>query len=65
MARRKKKINKSIIPLILIVLILIYNTYYEEINKYISSFASIQTYNIENIPEYSGEDYVIINKECK
>lgn len=61
MARRKKKINKSIIPLILIVLILVYNTYAEEINKYISSFASTETYNIENIPEYTGNNYVIIN----
>jgi len=61
MARRKKKINKNIIPLVLIVLILIYNTYAEEINNYISSFASTNTYNLENIPEYSGENYVIIN----
>jgi len=61
MARRKKKINKSIIPLILIVLILIYNSYAEEINKYISSFASTESYNIENIPEYTGNNYVIIN----
>lgn len=61
MARRKKKINKSIIPLILIVLILIYNTYAEEINKYISSFAATESYNIENIPEYTGNNYVIIN----
>jgi len=61
MARRKKKINKNIIPLLLIVLILIYNTYAEEINNYISNFASTNTYNLENIPEYSGENYVIIN----
>ena len=61
MARRRKKINKSIIPLILIILILIYNTYAKEINEYISSFASQNTYTIENIPEYDGQNYVILN----
>lgn len=60
MARRKKS-KKSIITLIIIILLLIYNTFGEEINNYISSFASTNTYNIENIPEYDGNNYVIIN----
>ncbi len=61
MARRKKA-KKGLIPLILIIVILLYNTYYEEINNYISSFAySNESYNLESIPEYNGENYVILN----
>lgn len=62
MARIKKNNKKGILPLILIVIILIYNTYYEEINNFISSFAySNSSYSLDNIPEYNGENYVIIN----
>ena len=63
MSRRKKK-NKGFIPLFLIILILVYNTYYEEVNNYISSFAyklQDKTYNLENIPKYNGENYIINN----
>ena len=61
MARRKKN-KKGIIPLLLIVFVLVYNTYYEEINNFISSFAyQEKSYNLENIPLYNGENYIIIN----
>lgn len=62
MSKRKKNNKKGIIPLILIIVILIYNTYYEEINNFIYSFAySNLSYSLDDIPEYNGENYVIIN----
>ena len=61
MARKSKKNKKSFIPLLLIILILIYNTYAEDINKYIRSFASDETYNIEDIPNYNGNNYIVLN----
>ena len=61
MARKSKKNKNSFIPLLLIILILIYNTYAEDINKYIRSFASDETYNIEDIPNYNGNNYIVLN----
>ena len=63
MSRRKKYPKKGILPLILMILILIYNTYYEEINNYIYSFAyKLQdSYTIQEIPEYNGQNYIVIN----
>ena len=64
MSRKKKNKKQGIIPLILIIVILIYNTYYEEINSYISSFAyklSDKSYTLDSIPQYDGKNYVIIN----
>ena len=64
MARRRKYKNKGIIPLILIAIILVYNTYYEELNNLFKSFAyktEDKTYNLDNISEYNGEYYIILN----
>ena len=64
MSKRKKYSKKGIIPLILIVLILVYNTYYEEINNFVSSFAykiENKSYDLDNIPEYNGNNYIVIN----
>ena len=60
MAKRKNK--KGILPLVLIILILIYNTYYEEINNFIYSYAfKEESYSLDKIPTYAGKDYIIIN----
>ena len=61
MARRKKKNNKFLIPLFLIIAIIVYNSYYEEINNFFQSFSYPVSYNINEIPEYNGENYVVIN----
>lgn len=62
MGRRKKKNKKGIIPLILIILILIYNTYYVEINSFFVSLASTNdSYTLESIPEYNGSIYIELN----
>ena len=61
MAKRNKT-KKGIIPVILIIFVLIYNTYYEEINNFISSFAyRNESYTLEDIPLYNGNNYVVIN----
>ncbi len=63
MSKRKKGIKKSsLLIIIIIILVLIYNFYYEEINKFITSYAleSI-SYNLEDVPQYSGNNYVVIN----
>ena len=64
MSRRcKNKSKKSvIITIIILLLVLIYNFYYEEINNFIYSFAySNNSYDIDDIPEYNGDNYVYIN----
>lgn len=61
MSRRKKKNKKSLIlTIIFIALIAIYNTYKCEINNFLYSYA-YESYNLEDIPEYNGNNYVIIN----
>lgn len=62
MGRRKKKNRKGIIPLILIIVILVYNTYYAEINNFFISFASNnENYILDSIPEYNGSIYIELN----
>ena len=63
MARRKKNNKKStIITIIIIILTIIYNFYYEDINNYIMSFAyKNNSYEIGEIPDYDGKDYIYIN----
>lgn len=62
MARRRKKSKLGIVSLFLIISILVYNTYYKEINNKVShAYNKIsQNYN-SNIPEYEGNDYLILN----
>ncbi len=69
MSKRKKRKNKSLtITLILIVLICLYYNFESEIKEFINSYAysneslnDNRTYNIGEIPAYSGEEYIIIN----
>ena len=63
MARRKKQSKKSIIvTIILLLLFVFYNTYETEIKNFINSYAyKHESYDISEIPAYSGENYVIIN----
>ncbi len=63
MSKRKKGIKKSsLLIVIIIILVLIYNFYYEEINKFVMSYAfESVSYNLEDIPQYSGNNYVVIN----
>jgi len=63
MGRRRKYKKKGVIPIILIVFVLVYNTYYLEINHYVYNFVEKyqrQKYNFE-IPEYNGKSYIEIN----
>jgi len=63
MSRRSKESKKSnIVTIIIIILALIYNFYYDDINKFIYSFAyNTPSYDIGDIPEYSNDDYIYIN----
>ncbi|MGM9881233.1 MAG: DNA/RNA non-specific endonuclease [Bacilli bacterium] len=64
MGKRKsnKKSNKKIIVIIILVICaLLYSYYKEDINSYILKSTYANSYNIENIPKYQGEDYVILN----
>ena len=55
----KKK--NPILSIIIILLLFIISYYKDEIIKYISYGEEVKSYNISEIPEYSGEQYVIIN----
>jgi len=56
------KNKKSIIvTIVLILLFSIYNKYETEIKNFIYSFALQESYNLDEIPEYVGENYVVIN----
>ena len=66
----KKKSSKSILLSILALLaIYIYNNYQNEINNFLSKYIFLEetsayeviSYDLNNIPEYNGEPYVIIN----
>jgi len=59
----KHKRNKvSILSIIILALFIIYNKYETEIKSYINSYAfKEESYNIENIPEYDGKNYIVIN----
>jgi len=63
MARRKIQSKKSIVVTLMIALLLIiYNVYETEIKNFINSYAyKNESYDIEKIPEYNGENYVVIN----
>lgn len=60
--KRKKKYSVSFI--ILIILFVIFDYYQEDIEKYINKYYNnsvMYSYNIDAIPEYNGEPYIIIN----
>ena len=61
MSKKNKKVLKKLLITILIVLVIDLFYYAEEniLNK--TSYAKQESYNIESIPEYSNEGYVIIN----
>ncbi len=62
MARRKQSSKSLIITLILILLIAVYYNFESEIKTFIyKNFFHYPTYNIGDIPEYNGEDYLYIN----
>ena len=61
--RKKKKSNFSQIVFILFIVISIYIYFKDEIDNYILknyTYAS-ESYDIENIPEYEGEPYIILD----
>lgn len=63
--KKSKKISRASIPLILIVLLGLSTFSSEEINfnKWIRQFFPSPSYNIEEIPEYDGNPYVVINDD--
>lgn len=64
MAKRKKHKIKNKILIILIAFIFIYNIYYIEINNFFKSLAykiEEKSYNLDEIPAYTGSKYVVIN----
>ena len=60
---RRKKSNKSLLSLIIIVILLLgYNFYGDKIEEVIlEKTGSYASYDIQNIPSYSGKEYIIIN----
>ncbi len=63
--RRKRKQKKSYAVQISIILFLIISlitsVFYGDLEQYFGFASSSVSYSLENIPEYSGEDYVILN----
>lgn len=54
--------KKSIVTIIVLLLFVFYNTFETEIKNFIYSYAyKNESYNIGEIPAYSGENYVVIN----
>lgn len=64
MSRRKRKNKKKqFIFSILIVLVAIGTYYKDEIQEYIqiNKTYAIESYDMSNIPQYSGKSYVVLN----
>ena len=63
--KRRKRKNKKIVFIILVVSFFSFALYYQpEVSKWLKSLFTNQkviSYELKNIPEYSGESYVIIN----
>ena len=60
MKRRKKKNNNKIATILVVIILAIIGIYYQGISG--ESYAiNNNSYNLEDIPEYNGKDYVIIN----
>lgn len=62
--RSKKYIKRIIIIIILLVILEVSNYYKDDILKVTNAYLqdeNVETYNIDEIPEYSGNGYVIIN----
>jgi len=56
-----KKLKKIIISLLLIIGVALYNTYKEDIDRFILKNTYANYNSIEDVPVYSGEPFVIIN----
>ena len=63
MRKRKKQNSKTLlISLFIVLLVTIYYNFETEIKMFIyKTFFDYPTYNIGNIPEYNGSDYIYIN----
>ena len=64
MKRSKKKSNNLFIKVLMLVLVIFMTYYKDTILDFIDeSVASVLTvsYDLDEIPEYSGEGYVVIN----
>jgi DNA-entry nuclease len=62
--KSNKKLSGAILSAVLIAGYGIYNNYESEIQSYFNSNQteeSVISYNIEEIPEYNGENYIVIN----
>lgn len=58
-----KKLMKFLFSILLLILVELMYNYKDEIYNYlIASIISIESYEIENLPEYSGKEYVYINE---
>ena len=57
----KKSNRRSIVIIILVICTFLYGYYKEDIDNYILKSTYANSYNIKNIPEYQGEDYIILN----
>ncbi|MBE6156143.1 MAG: hypothetical protein E7161_00140 [Firmicutes bacterium] len=62
MAKRKKSDKSIKVTIILLLLFACYNTYKDEITSFLNSYAYKNiSYNLDEIPEYNGDAFVIIN----
>ena len=61
MRRRKRNIKLFFIAVVLLITY-VYNNYQSEFYSLLVKTNIIKSYEIENLPKYSGEDYIIINK---
>ncbi len=58
---RYKYRKRILISIIVIVILFIGNYFESDIRKYFLQFSTIESYDIDNIPPYTGNNYVIIN----
>ncbi len=59
--KRKKRIAKLIVISLLLVGVLVYNNYKDEIDNFLLKATFAESYVITDLPEYQGEPYIYIN----
>lgn len=60
--KKIKDLGEKIILLIVAMVIVLLNNFKAEIKEFLNPKEEVKiSYNIDNIPEYNGEDYIIIN----
>ena len=53
--------KKTVLELLVIGLVILYSIFHDEINNFLIKNLPSESYSLEEVPEYNGKSYVIIN----